>query len=286
MGSVSVYVKVWGAQHGYELKPTFYAWMDQNPSSEEKSAVPPVVKVSAAPSYNVKLAKVSDVYCSTQASFDFGAAGANIINSDKGVVEGQLSCYAVILQLYGDASKGLRGIEYPQGSISVDVTFNASFEYTDSNMEHHVIESLPTDCLPLVWSAEGNSAQASDPVIRSVRDYTPNIAAAGAGPYNSSGLSGMENLGTQGSQYCYQGGTWEVEQFSDRHVTLKVEDYTINPRYFPNANSRETTLTGSYYNKQQGVESCWRACFSCAKLFVVMRTSLIIIISFWQRRAS
>ncbi len=284
-GDVNVNINVWGAENGYKIQPTFYSWMDHNQSSsyswfnpdgfgghdathqaeEVKSVQPDEVTVSAAPRFNVKLEKVSANHCSAQTTFDFSTGNDKALNKDKGQVKGLLSCYGVTLQLYGDAEKGLRGAEYPSGPITLDLDLKADCTYKDENNQNRTLSVSP-----LVWSAEGNSASSTQSDGRDVETYAT-AYAANIAPYNKDSLAtDGADLGTQGSQSCFDGGEWSFSQdTSTGRVHVTVDNYKINPNWFPNVNSYQTLSNSTYYNKDSGVKSCWKACFSAGEVFVV-----------------
>ena len=279
-GSINVNVKIWGAKNGDQIQPTFYSWMDHNQCSdyewfesgdnkihpeEVKTAQPEAVTVSASPRFNVQLKKVDDSHCSAQSTFDFSTGNDKALNKDKGQVQGVMTCYGVTLQMYGDAEKGLRGVEYPSGPITLDLDLGASYKYKDENDQTQTFSVSS-----LIWSAEGNTGGDTQSDGRDVATYATSYAAIAA-PYNKDSAATINSdLGTQGSQSCFNGGNWSFSQdAATGRVSVTVDNYQINLNWFPNVNSYQPLTGSSYYTKDYGVKSCWKACFSAAELFVV-----------------
>ena len=294
MGTATVFISVYGASNGAKIQPTFYAWMDHNQgggeyswfkadgstghdssheANEVKKAVADEVSVSAVPRYNVKLAPVSLGRVGTIGTFDFDTGNDLAQNKGLGNVTGQLMAYGVTIQLYGDGEKRLKGIELPDGPITFDLEFEASYTYSEEGEDGSLTEKTATlgkENFPLLWSAEGNRSAGAQQDERNVKQFGEGYAY-GAAPCNSINRKNLEDLGTTGSGYCWNGGTWRAVQDSDsRTIHFTVDGYVINPLWFPHHNISQKQTTNTYYNPADGVKSCWKACFSAGEVYLVV----------------
>ena len=294
MGTATVFISVYGASNGAKIQPTFYAWMDHNQgggeyswfkadgstghdssheANEVKKAVADEVSVSAVPRYNVKLAPVSLGRVGTIGTFDFDTGNDLAQNKGLGKVTGQLMAYGVTIQMYGDGEKRLKGIELPDGPITFDLEFEASYTYSEEGEDGSLTEKTATlgkENFPLLWSAEGNRSAGAQQDERNVKQFGEGYAY-GAAPCNSINRKNLEDLGTTGSGYCWNGGTWRAVQDSDsRTIHFTVDGYVINPLWFPHHNISQKQTTNTYYNPADGVKSCWKACFSAGEVYLVV----------------
>ena len=103
--------------------------------------MPKKVYISSSARYNVKLSR--NTSCATKTT----------VNLDGKDVTGRMYGYSVILQLYNkDVSKGLKGIEYPTGDITVDV--NMEFDRSNSDGQ---LEDITEYCTPILWDYKINN---------------------------------------------------------------------------------------------------------------------------------
>ena len=101
--------KVLGAKNGTTLQPEFKMWLNGNTEENYKKVISKKITVSAKPQFNLKLKQSPDSHLLE-------------LEVDGKKLEGRLSRYNIIVQLYGDnALKGLKGIEFPKGEITFDV---------------------------------------------------------------------------------------------------------------------------------------------------------------------
>ncbi len=135
----NVTVNVKSMKNGDTFAPIFSAAMEhgtwdgvcaEHNQEEKASASADKITVSAAPKYNIQIG----CSASYKSSFDFNS-GNEIAQSygdgyGKGQVTGRIVKYGIVVQLYNsNASRGLKGIEVPDGSpITFDL--NLSSEYT------------------------------------------------------------------------------------------------------------------------------------------------------------
>ena len=134
--------KVLGQKNGVSFKPTFECWLNDNDDLSQ-SAVGDEVTVSAAPNYNIKLNRNGNL---NKRAIDLNYDGDN--------VSGRVYGYAIMLQLYNkdNPSKGLRGIEYPQG----DITFDIDLKVTRQPVNGGEITDITDDATPLLWNYKIN----------------------------------------------------------------------------------------------------------------------------------
>lgn len=267
-GTFPIMINVYAMNNGEAIEPTFKASVAYVEDGEIKTygtydepyeMTPKAVIVSAAPRYNVQLRKVSDSYVSAKKTWDFSEGSAGAPNQGHAPVYGNLLGYGITLQLYNeDTTRGLKGIEFPSGPISFDLEF--ANKYIDGDKLEHDVDT------PLIWSLNRNTGGAAQrPLPDGMNTYAYNAA-----PYNGS-LNRMPSVPftaaskTTQVDSCWNGGTWTVIQDSAGiHVT--VEDYVINPFWFPHA---DTTWTGTrYYEVGDKVGNT--GCFSAGALYLVV----------------
>ena len=128
-------LKVDGALNGTKITPKVTVWIAGNEELEKVEVKNfNTVTVSAAPKYNIKLARNTGLY-------------KEIEIEENGVKQrGRLYGYAIGYQLYNEtSSKGLKGIEYPTGDI--DLTVDLKLEKTkignSSDVEDITLSSTP-----------------------------------------------------------------------------------------------------------------------------------------------
>ena len=103
-------VKILGAKNGIEFQPQFKFWLNGNSEESYKEFNIGKIIVSAAPNYNIKLVRNGD------------CASRTTVNIDGKDITGRMYGYALVYQLYNqNIDKGLKGIEYPTGDITLDL---------------------------------------------------------------------------------------------------------------------------------------------------------------------
>ena len=98
-----------GAKNGLEIKPEIKVWLEGN-EENEKCTVNNVesVYVSSAPKYDIRLD-----------NYNTG------IETDTSDGDARVYKYSLAFLLQGDSvSKGLKGVEYPQGDLTFDINYN------------------------------------------------------------------------------------------------------------------------------------------------------------------
>ena len=207
-------LSVQGAANETEIVPTFTFNLAGNEDNDKISATGDKVLVSATGKYNIQLhsntGKLSD-----KTTVDYG----------KGNIEGRMYGYGFTVQLYNeDESKGLKGIEYPQGKISFDI----DLKLERSKFGSTELEDITAEATPILWNYRVNNWSSTAGNINDRKMY-------------GEGNKGYDNglpLGIDvGERYysTYDSGDIQIIQDGDTlHVT--VNDYVLDGE-FPLYNS-------------------------------------------------
>ena len=137
-GTLSVGLKISAAVNGAEISPEFHVWMDGNERDEEKQAIADSVRVSATPKYNIGI--VADGGASVLGYFDIDNGKCYTSVKDDAQY-GRLARYAVVMSVYNDTvAKGLKGIEFPSGDITFDIsaTTELNNEVLTDNKDYNI----------------------------------------------------------------------------------------------------------------------------------------------------
>ncbi|MDO4285810.1 MAG: hypothetical protein Q4C60_10825, partial [Eubacteriales bacterium] len=264
---INVTILISGMRNGDSVTPAFYAWMDHNTQEgackehdreELVMLEPEPVSVSAAPSYNIKIENEREA---SGATFDFDRGTADAQNKGKGIVDGALFQYGISLELVnpGDAARGLRGIEIPQGEISFDIELGTRYRYGEKGEE--ISLSDKDGYRPLLWVAGGNTWNTSGSFDRDVRELGYALEDVVIySPYN------------HGHYYnACDGGTWRVTQEGNTlHVTVK--DYQIDPYDFPYQAAYGDVNSSKYYSRElygKGPQVINTGIFSVGQFYIV-----------------
>ena len=144
--SINLAVKVAGAPNGYRFHPIVKAWAQPNDRQHRTAQdTPKDVTVSAKMGLNLTVGNLSR---RSQGRFDFSADGT-AVNHEKGRVRGL--AYGLTMNLTTrnhDLSKGLKGLEMPQGPISFDVKLSNVFNDEGSAARHPAERKWQ----PLLWN--------------------------------------------------------------------------------------------------------------------------------------
>ena len=246
-----VYVlQVLGATNGLDITPTFTTNLAGNNDSEKCVIIDSSTIVSAAPRLNILLRRNSNM--NYRSYFD-DATGNETNSKTETSTYGRLQGYGITLQLYNTSkSKKLKGIEFPKGDITFDLTFNELIETTDVTFEENF--------MPKVWDYKGNS--------------TSNTGNNGKNMYWM-GMSGTKearqvapyNSGSTRRTSCYDGGDWNIVQDTNNpnvyHVT--VSNYKFDTEnVFPTNNGGDGVKVASRYDDNIG-------CFSSGYVQAIMQ---------------
>lgn len=247
-------VRVKGMANGAEVKPAIRAYIDGAAEAEQASKVAETVKVSAAPSYNIKV-KGNTSY---KDSFNFNTgnpAGSDQPAANYGIagdklVPGRLMNFAVCLELYNNKpDKGFKGIEVPNGSpITFKLRLSSKYRINTPNAgsAYTAGQEIAADAagyMPLLYSADGNMLQSYGEANgdgRVLYDY--NNAVVNGAPYNVGGED----------RSCFNGGTWSAVQVLDANnkptgeVLVTVSGYEINVDKMPTMDGDRSSEVGAY----------------------------------------
>ena len=269
--TVSAAIQVLAMKNGEAVQPTFKAWMDHNDTEhtpcaehgrqEVFTSVAPPVTVSAALRMNVQLKGVNDGYVDTvEREYDFSTGNELAVGRDNGTVTGCITGYGLTLQLYDANNNGMKGMEIPEGPITVTLDLSNSF-LPDGGSR---VQS-PEGYAPLLWSYGRNLGSNTGDDGR----YTggPGYAVAAAPNSDSNG-----NRVTS----VPHNGNWSAEQRSDGKITLTLTGYEIDFTKFPKVNAGSSYSANIYYSGDIDPETEYMrisiGCFSAAELFVLQPT--------------
>ena len=141
-------LSVEGAGNGTEIVPTFSFNLTENEENENVTIVGEKVVVSATGKYNIQLSSNTDAL-SNKTTVDYG----------EGETSGRMYGYGFTVQLYNDnQSKGLKGVEYPQGEISFDI----NLKLERSKFESAELEDITDEATPILWNYRINNWTTSD----------------------------------------------------------------------------------------------------------------------------
>ncbi len=134
--------KLFGAANGIEFQPTIKTWLIGNNEENFVTTMPEKTIVSAAPRYNVVLARNGNL--ANKVTVDYG----------EGDTTGRMYGYGLGLQLYNtDVSKGLKGIEYPKGDITFDIDLKLERSAFSGSS---TLEDITDECIPVLWNYKEN----------------------------------------------------------------------------------------------------------------------------------
>ncbi len=271
-GTLSVGVYIGAATNGTTLKPEFTAWMDDN-SDEDKVSVTnqETLAISAAQKYNIGIRQASEMNIS--GTYDLSTGNENAAKdtiSGNTSLRGRMEGYGITVMMQNDSvDKGLKGLEFPSGNITFDITLSEQAENRSGNDL-----SSTAGYTPVIWDYDANlrkTAAQGGSVGQWNRTWVYTNAnnrdcAYGAAPYNKLGCTTYSTI----YDSCYDGGSWYMVQDSTNplvyHVTIK--DYTIDYKdyNFPTANNTwyARTEAGTVYTANQ-------ACLSAGTTQMVLQ---------------
>lgn len=280
----NVMVQVMSPKDNSKITPTFSFWMDHNDvvvshTDETAGTITSDLKL------NVKLGAIGSNYVSAEGSFDFSTGDETALNTDAGTVTGFMRGYGVTVQMYNpdNSIPGLSGCAVPEGPISFDLNFSATYTYEDASGKTKTVNLMDYGYTPLIYGyGKNDTYESAGRNVNGRRLPTMNAYAArgNIAPNdilnNPAGLTPM----TGKTNRVWNGGTWSATQNgATAHFT--VSDYIINPNYFPNGvmgDSGATTFWSPNANLTNlGIRTlCRRGCFATAKVFVVYPDTITI----------
>ncbi len=271
-GTLSIGISIGAATNGTELTPQFTAWMDGNDEADYKTAGNvQKLTISAAQKYHIGILQSSEM--DIAGTYDLSTGGTNAPQdtvSNATSVRGRMEGYGITVMMQNDSvDKGLKGLEFPTGTITFDLTLS---EQSESSSGADL--STTAGYTPVMWDYNANLRRTtanggSIGLWERTWVYT-NAAnrdcAYGAAPFNKLGCHTYSSI----YDSCYDGGTWSMEQDEENplvyHVT--IQDYTIDyENYnFPTANN-------TWYRRTEGgtVYTANQACFSAGTVQMVLQ---------------
>ncbi len=276
-GTLNAVVRVLNMDNGSQLRPKFSAWMEHNHTDgtcpthnrdEVKTLIADPVTVTSELRMNVQLMDVATQYANGLDTFDFDTGNVLAMNKGKGKVYGRLAGYGITIQAYNiDPNDGLKGVAFPTGPITFELEFATEFRLNDGP----VIEDLPDEYTPLVWSYERNKSGPTQEDGRDIRPYVPLRYGVCASPYSP--LTRTQSMGTysslKGTTHVWKGGNWTGSQ-TDNKVYFTVDNYEVNPNWFPNGNAGDAHDSARYYTPSNGVRFTNIGAIASAELFIVV----------------
>jgi LPXTG-motif cell wall-anchored protein len=241
-GSVNAIIKVLGALNGDDLEPIFKLWMDGNVEDPDTGLafdavhdddyvriVGDPVKVSSAPSYNIRLLK--NGYLAYLDSFDFNTGQAATVASDPlDVVFGRMYGFGLTLQLYNtDPQKGLKGVELPVGPFEFDI--DLTLKRTKSGTTEDITQTNP----PLLWDYKPSTAPVNDGILGRYNNWVVESGhSTGVAPLIKTASSAVIDSATINNKP----GTWTAAQTGGTvHVVVDGFDFSwANSFVFPTRN--------------------------------------------------
>lgn len=228
-------LKVEGAQNETKIKPEFKFWLEGN-EDREKYAINNIqeISVSATPRYNVRLFRNSVL------------AKEVTLNENGKSQNGRLYGYSLTYQLYnnGGATKGLKGIEYPEGAINLKLNLKLEKVSTSNTND---IKDITESSTPILYNYKMNKYDDSSGFIPNRNmAVTWHAAHATEAPIAFGG----------GKKGCYDSGTISMTQ-NGTSINTTLTNYKFNGE-FPIQNAgTDDTSTIVYYSDDIG-------CFSTA----------------------
>lgn len=254
----NVTIKVKAMANNSEITPIFSAALEHNTWDgacpehnvvEKKTVTPAPVKVSAAPKYNVLIKDAHEAWTMWKGVNDYntGSSGGDYPAANYGIGElyGRTYCYGVTVMLYNDyVSKGLKGIEMPQGDITLDLKVSSKYQTDEGgNLD------VTGDYLPRLWAYDSNKDNSS--TIDGRTTSSPNTSfATSAAPFAEGG----------GTSTCYQSGNWQATQ-NEETISITISDYKINTESFPTRFASQSSVDPVYGQANVGM-------FSAGKIYI------------------
>ena len=254
--TMNVIMRVNGAANAQNITPTAKIWLDQGkdtsgadlnatytPNTAETTTGFVAVRVTAAPKYNVSV------------RFDPWGSGQVLPNTATGDITTGSQAYMLqhlvfTVEIRNDtAEKGLKGIEFPKGNFSFDITVSTPNTGYDVDL----------------WESSDNTG-INRPYGYHNRDMSRVNYSVGTGAFDSNGASASTRNTTRG---YYDGGSFTatVQTVSaiQKIVHITIKDYRIDG-VFPKLTNED--LYGIKYDANEGV-------FSIGNLSMMFKTNAV-----------
>ena len=225
--------KILGAANGIEFTPTIRTWINGNSQDDYIVTKPEKITVSAVPRYNVVLVQNSQL--SNKVTVDYGS----------GNTTGRMYGYGIGLQLYNkDVSKGIKGIEYPKGDITLDLDLKLErSKFSGSS----TLEDITLQCTPILWNYRDNITSDYGNIEGRIMKwgnnyhrFYPNFPYGTAtklgtdSVYNSGNIKMIQNgskIKVTISNYAFD-GTFPIYYYTYSGANHTVANYTSNIGFF------------------------------------------------------
>ena len=232
--------------------------IDGQPAEEKKTVTAKEVEVTATPKYNIQVkgnSSYSDDFNFQGDSEWMDQYGNVAANTDiKAPLPGRAMVLGITLQLYNDnASKGLKGIELPEGDITFDLTVSSKYTINmpKEGSGYEVDQTIEdSDYAPLLWSYNEVTWREYGEQNKDGRRIDDRLKGTPYAPYST---------WSERSNGCYNSGSWTATQEGDKiHIT--VSGYEIDPKKMPTLNADE----GSEVKYEANV-----GCFSSGEIWLI-----------------
>ncbi|MCD8397586.1 MAG: Cna B-type domain-containing protein [Lachnospiraceae bacterium] len=261
-GTLSAGLYVGAASNGTTIQPTFTLWMAGNSDEQHRTVQPATVTVSAAAKYTVQVKQSSEM--DILGEYDLSTGNENAAQdtvSNSSVIRGRMESYGITVMMENDSvEKGLKGLEFPKGEISFDITLD---EYSMNSSGE--LLSDQSGYTPVMWDYDEN--ERSSLTGEWGREFLKQEGFAySAAPFNKLGCFSLSSV----YDSCYDGGDWTVTQDADNplvyHVTVKNYSVDTENYNFPTADNTwyKRTEDGTTYKANQ-------ACLSSGVVQVVLQ---------------
>ena len=141
-------LQVKNATQGTGIQPLFKFKLSGNEKNEEVTQTAEKVIVSSTGKYNIQLHSNTG-----------NLSNKTTLNYGQGEISGRMYGYGFTVQLYNDnESKGLKGLEYPEGEISFDI--DLKLERTEIGSTN--IEDITNEATPILWNYRANNWDTED----------------------------------------------------------------------------------------------------------------------------
>ena len=207
-------LKLYGVGNNSEFAPTFTFNLAGNEENEKQTLIDNTITVSATGKYNIQLHDNTSSL-SNKAIVDYG----------QGEVSGRMYGYGFAMQLYNeDESKGLKGVELPEKTISFDIKMQLQRSENGSTET----EDITQDAMPVLWNYNYN--RADDPGKIEGREMY------GSSHQKACNLPKGINNGDRSWTTYNSGNISIIQEENILHVT--IENYGFDedfPKYFTSA---------------------------------------------------
>ena len=234
-------LQVYGAGNRTEIIPTFNFKLIGNEDSDKKTITGETITVSATGKFNIQLNR--NVNLANKITVDYG----------KGETSGRIYGYGFTVQLYNDdESKGLKGLEYPEGEISFDI----DLKLERSRFNSDELEDITDECTPILWQYRTNDwtdntvGFIEDRELYGTQSYQKFDGNIPLGKYMS------DDSKNETSDYSvYNSGNIKIQQENNK-LKVTINNYGFNGIFpYYNSDVRNSSIRGKIYTDNIGTFS-------------------------------